>query len=157
MSLSILRGQSGHRVDKQPVNFLRALGGDLFDIHAAFPAGHQADATAAAVDHQAGVKLGFDIDTLLDQQPSHDLAFGTSLRRNQRHTQYFGSELFHFVERPRHFHAAALAAPTGVDLRFNHPRATAQAFGRLHRFVNAKTRDFPVGVGTPNSRKIFLA
>ena len=117
------------------MNLLRRLGGNLFDIHAAFPARDQADATAAAVDNQADVKLGFDIDTLLNQQPSHDLAFGTSLRRNQRHTQYVGRELFHFVERPRHFHAAALAAPSGVNLRFNHPRASAQAFGGLNRFA----------------------
>ena len=51
---------------------------------------------------------------------------GPGLRRDQRHAQYLRRELLRFVRRARQLHAAALAAPAGVNLRLHHHHRRAQ-------------------------------
>ena len=41
----------------------------------------------------------------------------------------------------RHFHAAALAATTGVDLGFHHPHGAAKLLRCFHSFLNGECGD----------------
>jgi hypothetical protein len=46
----------------------------------------------------------------------------------------------HHIQRACHFHPAALAAPSGMDLRLHHPYRAAQLLRRSHCFINAEAR-----------------
>ena len=79
VALAIL--QAGSRIDENLVDFLRPVGGDFFDVHAAFAARHQAHTLRAAVDDHADIQFFFDVSTFFNQQPPHFLAFGSGLMR----------------------------------------------------------------------------
>ena len=46
----------------------------------------------------------------------------------------------HHIQRACHFHPAALAAPSGMDLCLHHPYRAAQLLCRSHCFINAEAR-----------------
>src|SRR5205823_2963900 len=119
-------GQALHRIDVNPADLLRRLGGHLLDIHAALGGGHQHDLLRAAVDHHAGIELLLDVGAFFDQQTPHLLALGSGLVRDELHAEDFFRPGTHFVDRFGDLYAAAFAAPTGVDLRLYHPDAAAE-------------------------------
>ena len=57
---------------------------------------------------------------------------------HQCHTQHTGRFGAHLVDGFDHFHTAALAAPSGVNLRFHDPNRAAQFLCRFDRLIGAK-------------------
>ena len=109
------------------------LGGDLFDLHATRGRCHEDIAAGDAVEHDAEVQLARDGQGLFDQQPLHDLALGPGLVRDQLHAQHLGCELGGFFRRFGELDAAALAAASGVNLRFDHDAGRALLKQRTRR------------------------
>ncbi len=102
-------------------------GGDLFDLHAARSRRHEDVASVGAVEHDAEVQLAGDGQSLFDQQPLHLLALGAGLVRHQRHAEHLARQLGCRFRRLGDLHAAALAAPAGMNLRFHHHSGCAFA------------------------------
>src|SRR6185437_10168778 len=75
--------------------------------------------------------------------------------RNKGHTHHIARELFHFVERLRHLYAATLAAPPGVNLRFNDPYFSTELFSGCHGFINAKA-GYSLRCGNPKPAQDFF-
>ena len=104
---------------------VRILGGHFLDLHAARLRSHKHQLARRAIEHDAQVKLAVDSRSLLDQQPLHLLPLRPGLVRNQLHAEdVLGVQLGVFAG-ARHFHAAALAAAAGMNLRFHHHAACA--------------------------------
>ncbi len=76
--------------------------------------------------------------------------------RDQRHADHLARDLLGFAGRLGELHAAALAAPAGVNLRLDHDHAAAQTSGdsRASEALNATS---PRGTGTPCRARIALA
>ena len=53
-------------------------------------------------------------------------AFGTGLVGDQLHAQYLGGELAGLIDRLGHLHAAAFAAASGMNLRFDNDSGRAR-------------------------------
>ena len=62
------------------------------------------------------------------------------------HAQHAFSFLAHLLDRFDDFYAAAFAATTCMDLRFDNPNRATQFFRGRHRFIDTKCR-FPLGNG----------
>ena len=99
---------------------------DLLDFHSTRGRRHEYRLALGAVHQNAQVKFLLDGQCLFDQQAAHDAALRTGLMRHQLHAQHFGGEFAGFVHRLGDLYAAALAAATGVDLRFDHDSGGAR-------------------------------
>ena len=126
------RRQAQARIEGFLQDQLRRFGGDLFDLHAARRRRHEYRLALRAVEHDAEIQLALDGQRLFDQQALHDAAFRTGLVRDQFHAQHLARDLRGFRRVLRDFHAAALAASAGMDLRLHH-HAAADPFGRRPR------------------------
>ena len=73
--------------------------GDLLDLHAAMRVGHEHDALALPVEHQADVELALDRHRRLDVEPMHHLALGAGLVGHQPLAEQLGGGLA--APRPR--------------------------------------------------------
>ena len=73
----------------------------------------------AAIEHDAEVELAFDGRRLFNQQPLHLLALGSGLVSDQRHPEDVLGVQLRILARPGDFHAAALAAASGMNLRLD--------------------------------------
>ena len=71
------------------------------------------------VEHDAQIQLARDGQRLFNEQPLHYLAFGTGLVGNQIHAQHLRSQRRSFFGVHGDLHAAAFAAATSMNLRFN--------------------------------------
>ncbi len=134
-------GQTRHRIDGDFVNLFRRVGGDFLDFHAALRTRHQGHPLRGAVDHHAHVQFLGDVGALFHEQALHQAAFGTGLVGNERHAENLRGIFMHLVERLRHLDAAALAAPSGMDLRLHDPDLSAELARGGIRLAHRKAGD----------------
>ena len=95
------------------------------------PRNFQHRLTRRPIEHQTEVELPRHLQALLDQHPADDAALGTGLMGHELHAEDLARERLGFRHRLRDFHAAALAASAGVDLRLDHDDAAAERLGGL--------------------------
>ena len=129
-------------------DFFRMLGSYNFNFNSTFAGGHKNGGCCCAVDHQAQVKLAFNVEPFFNQQAPHDPALGTSLRRHQALAQNLTGNGLGFRSRVDHLDAPGLASAAGVDLRFHNNRST-QARGN---FAGLFRRIGHLTVGNRNSK-----
>ena len=106
-------------------DLFRGLGGDLFDVHAAFAAGHEHRAALGAVHDDAQVVLLGDVHAAGDQQLLHRHALGRRLRGDQVLAEDGGRRLGRVGGGFHQLHAAAFAAAPGVHLGLDHRQGGA--------------------------------
>ena len=111
------------------MNALGRLLGDRFDLHAAVLARHDDRPAGRAIDDDAEIQLARNRQPLLDEQPRHLAPFGTGLVRHERHAVDLIGELVGLGGVRGELHAAALASPAGVNLRFHDDGAAAEPLG----------------------------
>ena len=114
------RFQAHARIDVFLENGSRILRRDLLDFHSARRRRHEHRPGLGAINHDSQIKFFLDRQSFFDQQPPHHAAFGPGLMRHQRHAQDFARQLGGFLDRLGDLHAAALAAPAGMDLGLDH-------------------------------------
>ena len=93
---------------------------DFLDFHSAGRAGHKYRRANSAVNQNAQIQLALDVEPFFDQQAANDAALRARLRRDQLHSENALGMRRRFVGRFRELHAAAFAAPAGMNLRFHH-------------------------------------
>ena len=111
--------------------------GDLLDLHAALRRGHDHDALALPVEHQADVELALDRHRLLDVEPVHHASLGAGLVRHQPLAQQRLRRLAYLILGAADLHAARLAPRAGMDLRLHRPAIAADLGGAIHRLLRA--------------------
>ena len=141
---------AGGRIDREGVDLLRRVVGDLLDIHAAFGRDDEGDAARRAVDQRREIELGGDVGAFLDIEPADLLAGLAGLGRDERLAEHLADEGLDLVDRAGEAHAAlvagvlllelALAAAAGVDLRFHHPQRSAEFLGGVLGLVGGEHR-----------------
>ena len=109
-----------------------------------------------AVNQRRKIKLAGNIGTFFNINAPDLFTLRAGLMGNQCHAQHAGRFGAHLIDGFDDFHAAALAAPTGVNLRFHNPDGPAQFLGRRDRFIGAKS-DKPTRHRTPNEPRTCLA
>ena len=102
--------------------FFRCFRGYFLDLNPAFSGDHENKFLGFTVQHNTGVKFLGDINTSLNEQALHFLAFWSGLVGDQVHAQHLGRQCFHFIATVSQFHTAALAAAAGMDLCFHYHR-----------------------------------
>ena len=144
--LARLKGHESHgRVDPLLQDLLGRLRRDRLDLHPAFGGGHHHDPGNPPVDDHSKVEFPLDPAGLLDQDPLHLLPLGARLVGHQGHPEDLLRVLPRLFGGFRELHAAALAAPPGVDLGL-HDDGCAELLGdglRLRRCI----RDLPLRDG----------
>ena len=108
---------------------LRRFFGHGLDIHAAVGRGHDGQACGGAVQDHGQVEFAGDVGALFHPDLVHLLALGAGLVGHELHAQDGPGSLFHGIGAFADLDAAALAAATGMDLRFHHPHGARKAFG----------------------------
>jgi hypothetical protein len=93
------------------------------------------------VGHDGRVVFLLDVGAVLDVQAAHLLAFGTRLVGLELHAQDLAGQALDIVDALGHFHAAALAAATRMDLRLDHPHRAAKLLGGFHRLLHREGRN----------------
>ncbi len=126
--------QPVERIDRDADDGLRVASGDLLDLHAAVAAADEGKRLRGAVGDHCEVVLVRDADRLLDPQSANQLPLCAGLRGAERMAEHAVGGVLDRPEAVDHFDAAAFAAPPGVDLRLDHPAATAKRTRRLCRF-----------------------
>ena len=116
------------------VNTLGSLFGNRLDLHAAVLARHDDGPAGRAIDDDAEVELARNRQALLDEQPRYFAAVGAGLVRDERHAVDLTRQLVGFGRVRGELHAAALAAPASVNLRFDDDGAAAEPLGDALRF-----------------------
>ena len=126
--------------------------GDLFDLHAAGSRRHEDVASVGAIEHDAEIQLARDGQGLFDQQALHFLALGAGLVRDQLHAQHLGGELAGLFGRLGDLDAAAFAAASGMNLRFDDDAggAIAEEVARAASSASSRLSTIcPRGTATP--------
>ncbi len=137
---------------------LGSLRRHFLNLHAAGLRGHEDQLAGRAVEHDAQIKLAIDGRGLLDQQPLHLLPLRAGLVRHQLHAQNVLGVQFGVFAVARHLHAAALAAPSGVNLRLDHDARSAlgkQLAGHVEASSSVLATS-PLGTATPYLRQDFF-
>ena len=109
--------------------------GHLLDLHAALFGRHHHRHADAAVERDAEVELLIDVERFLDENLADFASLGAGLVRDQRHADHLLRQFRGFIGVLGEFHAAALAAAAGMDLRF-HDDASAQLLRRGARVIS---------------------
>ena len=122
------RRQAGAAVDIFLQDCVGIFLGDLLDLHAARSRGHDHQLRFGAIQQHAEIEFACDRQRFFDQQPSNDAAFRASLVSHQLHAEHVRRQLARLFDGLGDLHTAALAAATGVDLRFHHN--SGSAFGK---------------------------
>ena len=139
-----LRGVGvGHalgRVDEDLDDLLGRVVGDGLDVHPAFARAHERDRLRGTIGQHREVVLFLDVGAFLDEEAAHLLAFGAGLMRLQLHAEDLAGVLRDVVQRLGDLDAAALAAPSGMDLRLDDPDRAAEFLGRFRRLADAEGR-----------------
>ena len=134
-------GQALLPVDKNLGNFLGLRARHFFDVHAARLRGNQRHFLRQTVGNARQVVLLLNIRAFFNIQAAYFLAPGPGLRGHQLHAQHLARKLLHLVDRARHFHAAALATPTGMDLGLDDPHRPTEFLRGLYGLLNGKGRN----------------
>ena len=137
------RDEAGRRVHVFLVNPLRRFLGDGLDLHAAVLARHDDRPAGRAIDDDAEVQLPRNRQSLLDEQPRHLAPFGTGLVRHEGHAVDLPRELVGLGRIRGELHAAALASPACVNLRFHDDGAAAEPLGHAFRLGRRSSRPRP--------------
>ena len=98
------------------------------------------NALRAAVDDHADVEFLGDVGAFFDEKAAHLLPARTGLMGHELHAENLPGALAHLVNGARELHPAALAAPAGVNLRFDHPDRATERLGCRYGFFHTKTR-----------------
>ena len=152
--------ETDRRIDRLLVNRLRILRRDLFNLHAAGLRSHKHQLARGAIEHDAEIQFAINVRGLFDQQPLHLLALWPGLMGHQLHAEnVLGMQLGIFA-RLRHFHAAALAAASGVNLCLDHDtraRLRQTACALRPRPLQSSWPSSPLGTATPYLARISFA
>ena len=121
---------------------------DFLDVHPAFGRNDHGDPAGGAVDQHRQIVFLRDVDTVGHIEPVDLLAGIAGLDSDQRVAEHVLGVGFDFLDALRQTYAAlgvgaeflerALAAATGVDLRFHDVERTGQLLGAFHRFFDSK-------------------
>ncbi len=128
------RDEPGARLDVFLEDRLGRLRRDFLDVHAPGRRRHHDRTASGAVEHEAQVELARDREAFLDEHARHHTPFRPGLVRLQRHADQIAGDAFGLVRVFGELHAAALAAPAGVNLGLDDDRAAAKAARDLGRF-----------------------
>ena len=82
-----------------------------------------------------------DVGAVFYIEATNFLTHGAGLVGFELHAQNLAGQAFHILNAFGHFHAAALAAPTGMDLGFHHPHRAAQFLRCFHSLLNGEGSD----------------
>jgi hypothetical protein len=128
------------RINAERQDFFGRMGGNFFNIHAAFGRNHKADARADAIHQQRQIQFARDVGTIFDIDPVHLLSGRPGLMGHKCPAQHGFGMLFRLCHRFRKAHTAlfasrgfleaALAAPARMDLRFHHPKRAIKLASR---------------------------
>src|SRR5262249_40374188 len=135
------------RVDIFLQNLFGSPGRHLLDVHTAGGRSHKDQRRRGAVEQYPQIKLLLDPQSFLDEQRMNRSAFRTRLGRDQIHSDHLSRQVVNVFRRAREFDTAALAAPAGVDLRFDdhwQPQFFGGLLGLGDRTRNLPARDFDV-------------
>jgi len=133
--------------------------GHLLNLHAAGLRGHEDQPACGAVEHDAQIQFTVDGSGLLDQQPLDLLSERAGLVGHQRHAKNLPGVEFGLLASAGHFHAAALAAASGVNLRLDHDACSAfgkELAGHRRGFFQVLATS-PLGTATPYFARISFA
>ena len=125
----LIRSHSGG-FDVFPQNRVGILFRHLLDFHTARSGHHDHGLAFGAVHQNRKIQFAVDGQGLFNEQPPHYAAFGSGLVRDQRHAENLPGQLAGFLGGLGNLDAAALAAASGVNLRFD-DRATGTARQQL--------------------------
>ena len=154
--LGLCVAQTGQRIDELGDDFFWRAVRHFFNVHAAFARRDKGNLLAGSVSHDRHVIFFVYVGAIFYIETTYFLAFRTSLMGFELHAQDLARQTFNVVNGFRHFHAAALAASTGVDLGLHHPNRAAQFLSGFHRFLNRK-RWNAAGNGHAKLTQDFLA
>jgi hypothetical protein len=125
-------GINGDAVDR-----LRVSLGDFLDLHPAGRGAHEHRPAGRGIDENREIELTLDGSLLFDQDAADVATLGPSLGCYERHTDDLLRGRLDLLRRGAGLDAAALAAPAGVDLRFDDSRS-AQFAGHLTRLSSRR-------------------
>ena len=134
----MMRHNPGSRINAERNDLFRGFSSNIFDIHAAFGRHHKGNLGFFPIHQHGKIKFRGNIGAILDIKAPHHLARRAGLMGDQGHAQDFVGIGPHFIQALGNLDTAALAPPTGVDLRLDHINGSGQFFGRLDGFVNGK-------------------
>src|SRR5512145_65862 len=140
---ALKRLQADYRIDQFLKNFFRMRRRHFFDLDAAFGGADHGYPRLGTIEHHAQVELPCDIDALLDEHLAYFTPFRAGLMGYEFFAEHLLGRAFSAFGTRRELHAAGLAAPTGMDLRFD-DAAPAQLHRRRFRLLWRK-RHFAVG------------
>src|SRR5438105_8007689 len=126
------------RIDLESENFLRAVFGYFFDVHAALSGSNEGDAACGPIDERGEIELARDRRAFLDVKPADGPSFLAGLMRYERHTEHPPGFRANTLDGSDEFHAAAFPASACVNLGLHHEGWTAQFFGRSNGFLNSE-------------------
>src|SRR5882724_4123360 len=136
-------------------DLLRMSGRHLFDLHAAGLRSHDHVGALAAVEGHGQVELGGDGRSLLDQHLEDLDALGGGLGSLEHHAENLFRGRLSRGRADDQLHAARLAPPARVHLRFDHD--LAPELGRDRLGLPGRVGDVPVGHGDTVLAKDRLA
>jgi hypothetical protein len=97
-------------------NLLRRARSDLFDLDAAFAAGHQGGPATIAIDDLAEIQLARDVARLFDEHAAHLTPTWAGLMGDELRAEQAAGKRVHLLGRFADPHATGLAASARVDL-----------------------------------------
>ena len=116
------------------------VGSHRLDVHASGGAEHEGRLAGGAVDEQTAIQLLGDVAAFFNENLPHFLALRSGLRRHQATSQELRSVLLHCRRTGSPPDTAALAAPAGVNLRFDDPTLAAKCLRHLPRLRRGACR-----------------
>ena len=150
--------QSDGRIDALLEDCLWSLRGHHFNLHAASLRGHEHQLARCPVQHNAQIKFAINGRRFFNQQPLHFLPLRAGLVRHQRHAENVLGIKLGLSARVRHLNTAALAAPSGMNLRLDDHarRALRKQFAGYCRGFFEVIGHFAPGHGYAVFRQDFL-
>ena len=141
---NLVRFQSDGRVEVLLEDFFRRFFGDLFDLDAAFGAGHQHRHRRGPIQHDTQIQFARDVATGFDKHLVDNFALVAGLNRHQRLAQQSFRGRPHVVGRLANddaaligvFFGGSFAATAGVNLGFDDGDLSAQFLVRLNGLIS---------------------
>ena len=133
--------QTGQRVDELGDDFFGRAVGHFFNVHAAFARRDERNLLRGTVGHDRHVIFLVDVGAIFDVEAAHLLALRSCLMGFELHAQDLTGQTLDVVDGLGHFHAAAFASATCVNLGFHHPHRAAQFLSGFHRLLNGECWD----------------
>src|SRR6185437_7332926 len=126
------------RLDLEGLDLFRRLMRHFLDVHAALGRGDEGDVAGGTIDEGGKIEFALDRRAVLDVETFDDAALRPRLMRDEPHAEHAPGFFFDILDGLDDFHAAALAAAAGMDLRFHDPHRAAQIFCRRDGFGDAE-------------------